>query len=138
MCGIKNGYSKNFKPPKSHYRDLKVIVRFPLPRDVKIQFKIMPKGTKLVAEIQLLLSRYLKNKLTTSTGSQKRRACSLKTNFLLRPFLFFLAFSSFSNTLTPFHLSFSRRQENSSLTGYKVRRRFCRLGFASSRGPFLR
>jgi len=81
----KNGMRRDFKPPVSGYRDLKLLIRFPLPRDVEGACQDIlgdkhtakfQKGTKFVCEIQFLLEKYLENKLTSSTRYKIRRAAN--------------------------------------------------------------
>merc|ERR1712130_300860 len=83
MGGVKNGMRRDFEPPVSGYRDVKLLIRFPLPRDItgacqehdgRKYRETFPKGMKFVCEIQFLLEKYLENKLTSSTRYKIRRA----------------------------------------------------------------
>merc|ERR1712157_462376 len=54
VVGLKNGMRPDFKPPPSGYRDVKLLIRFPLEREITVKnpkdedYKYLPflKGTK--------------------------------------------------------------------------------------------
>merc|ERR1711879_365580 len=74
VVGLKNGYAQDAYVPVSQYRDLKMLVRYTLPREIKTDYGTSPKNSTMVVEVQLLLEKYLDNKLTTSIAYKVRRA----------------------------------------------------------------
>ena len=74
IVGVKNGYRKDAFVPVSEYRHFCILVRYPLPRDYNTKYGKLPKGSTMIIELQILLNRYLENKLTTSIAYKIRRA----------------------------------------------------------------
>merc|ERR1719336_3111807 len=87
VVGLKNGMSPKSEPPDSGYRHVALLVRHTLRADVDgvtdprdgTKLGKAPKGATMVCEVQLLLEKYLENKLTTSCSYKVRRAADWET-----------------------------------------------------------
>ena len=82
VVGMKNGFRKDAFVSSSGYRDLKLLVEIKSTKPIQVDLPFtlgyeqpnMPKGTRMIAEIQFVLEKWMDCKKTTSTSYKIRRA----------------------------------------------------------------